>query len=552
VGSFSEALISFFLFGKESMKRFEQKLAIKPPQRHWLYDHWPYDQSAGILVPDRFHIRLLLYYYDGFNSHQRLIDDYSSFGLETTRGFHQLASTARQNANQLQDNGVWLDHNRTIEFKNPANTLIFHVSLSVSFLYKRPRNMDVYFSQDRLLFFLRRGPALILQYEIPRYQILLVTHATASYESTNSFPTESALVTIFWASDFALLGNAISFVELFFAKLDESKIWAAFLVKPVQQCPSSHGENAREKLAEVLPGNFLGGSLSLENTMRAEGNVIADYLPEMTTAGQVIRLMRTIKNPKFNEASYRVFRASNGLKIIVLQGLGSNNHYATMDVDFEKVDKEKSQFACELPFNSRTVNSSCLLKFKANRDKYPSRSDHLSIYLGARHGTWNGQRETHYAHYSIEMSTHSAKLSGSDAVGLLEPPSFQAALTRFLHLFVDPDTRMWTADHTAYISRNYQLSQMKLFVVSSDPINTVAQWIVDALSTPVTANSDGEQRAQPRNSNNEVERKLNGGEIGGSIESGEEHIGIETEMQGGFHRKKDEFLWKIGLADGLK
>jgi hypothetical protein len=335
------------------------------------------------------------------------------------------------------------------------------------------------------------------------------------------------------------LGTRYRSWSCFFAKLDKSKIWAAFLVKPVQQNPCSYGDNAHEKLVEFLLRNFLRGSLSLEDTIRDEGNVVADYLPEMRSACacQIIRLMRTIKNLKFNEESYRVFCASNGLKIIGLQGLGSNNHYATMDVDFEKVDKEKSQFACVLPFNSRRVNSSCLLKFKANSDKYPSRSDHLSIYLGARHGTWNGQRKTHYADYSIEMSSRFAKLSGSDAAGPPEPPNFQEALSRFLHLFIDPDTRMWTADHTAYISRNYQLSRMKLLVVSSDPINTVTRWIVDASYTPVTANSDGEQRAQPRNGN-EVERKFNGGEIGESIESNEGHIEIETEMQGDFQESQ--------------
>jgi hypothetical protein len=150
------------------------------------------------------------------------------------------------------------------------------------------------------------------------------------------------------------------------------------------------------------------------------------------------------------------------------------------------------------------------------------------------------------------MSTHSAKLFGSDAAGPPEPPNFQEALSRVLHLFVDPDTRMWTADHAAYVSRNYHLSRMKLLVVSSDPIDTVAQWIVDALSTPLPANSDGEQRAQSRNSNDEIERKSNGGEIGESIEFNEGLIEIETEMQGDFHRKKDEFLWKIGLAGGSK
>jgi hypothetical protein len=140
VSLFSDALFKFFLFGKESMKRFEQRLAIRP---HW--NGWIYHQSTSILVLDRFKIKLPQYYSDAANSCLIWIDDYTFSGLESTRGFHELASTARQNANQLQDNGVGLDHNRTIEFKNSNNTLIFHVSLSVSFLHKHPRNMDVYF-----------------------------------------------------------------------------------------------------------------------------------------------------------------------------------------------------------------------------------------------------------------------------------------------------------------------------------------------------------------------------------------------------------------------
>jgi len=250
---------------------------------------------------------------------------------------HHMLSVSMLSRPEIQDTDIWIGQERTSNFKDkPLGSVLLKDIIYLSVEGRRRKKTVVCLYPSYLLFFRQRDVSLILQYEIPRSDILQVTFYSKKCRWAEVF--------VFWKS-FSKEPGTATFALLTFNDEDKAKVWAGFLA------PNSM---SYEEAASTTSQNFNESSFSDQGLFPEPLGALTEQLKDPAPGApllasldprssrddvairQVQRLLSTIKNPDLDFLDYRTISFRDSFEALLICDQGTDTSHAAIDVSFDR------------------------------------------------------------------------------------------------------------------------------------------------------------------------------------------------------------------------
>lgn len=219
----------------------------------------------------------------------------------------------------IKDRDIWIGQERTSRYDQFTEAATLRGVISVSLGHKRTKKMLVSLHPTYLLLFRERGVSLVLRDEIPRANILLVTH---DFQGPPRYE-----VGVCWKSA-STEPTSMAYMKLVFDDSTEAKVWASCLAPK---------DLPYELIAECLEGDFvpkhsnIDGEFSGTRLAGPQAPPAESFLQDLTM-NQVQRLLFRVKNQDLDLLHYRIFTIPRGLEAVVIQDPHTEASYAAIDI----------------------------------------------------------------------------------------------------------------------------------------------------------------------------------------------------------------------------
>jgi hypothetical protein len=238
---------------------------------------------------------------------------------------------------KIQDTDIWIGQERTSKFKDKSlGSVLLKDIIYLSVEGRRSKWMAICLYPSCLLFFRQRDVSLILQYEIPRSNILQVTFHRKEDRWAEVF--------VFWKS-FSKEPETATSALLTFDNEDRAKVWAGFLAPnsmSYEEAASTTSQNFNKSSFpdQGLFPEWLGALTERLKTPAPWGPLLASLDSRSSrddvAIGQVQRLLSTIKNPDLDLLDYRIISFRDGFEALLICDQGTATSHAAMDVSFDR------------------------------------------------------------------------------------------------------------------------------------------------------------------------------------------------------------------------
>ncbi|KAE9364704.1 hypothetical protein N431DRAFT_489220 [Stipitochalara longipes BDJ] len=339
----------------------------------------------------------------------------------------------------IKDEDIWIDKERTLKYKQFAEATTLRGVVSVSVAQKRIKKMVVSLHPTYMFLFRERGSSLILQQEIPRANILLVTHDSQLRQE----------VSVCWKSS-STEPSSIAYLKMIFDDATKAKVWASCLAPK---------DVPYEMIAKPTESEFSPQLLNLNGGSSRTMLVHPQVPPSKSSTGdktmdQGLRLLSRIKNQNLDLLDYRIVYLSWGLEAVIIQDPHTETSCAAIDFVVDEVPSS---------LKAGTLSSGDAEKTSSDFSYYLSKKSHIGEYLEICGGIWHLLEEGSYKNCYIEVPTETGI-----SPQIVPDHNFRGAVDKLILEFI-PFYRKSHLD--SFNQEAYRLHSMKLMVYSRESLD---------------------------------------------------------------------------------